>query len=180
MSEYLHQWSHWVTGHPHIQFLFMCPVKNYIIIGCLPRQMTLVSPPPDGEMSLPTSVGHHRHPPQHSWRHELHETARMWRRSVDGQERMVATVWRDSRSSGSGPMHDNKQKSVWHTATRVSHYSLWTGEVCQPQSRRVVTCWNWRGFTICNSKQRNSQNLVAKSWTLFNTPTQGAVHCFPS
>ena len=34
--------------------------------------MSLVFPPPDGEMSLPTSGEYHRHPPMHSWRYGLH------------------------------------------------------------------------------------------------------------
>ena len=55
MSGYLHQWSHWVTGHPHIKFLFMCPVIKLILISCRLHPGLLVFPPPDGEVILPTS-----------------------------------------------------------------------------------------------------------------------------
>ena len=66
-------------------------------------------------------------------------TARMWQRSVDGQERTAATAWQYSRSSGSGLMHWHKRKSPWHTATRGSHSSPWTVSL-SVRSKPVVIC----------------------------------------
>ena len=60
MSGYLHRWSPWVTGHPHIQFLVMCPVIKLIIISCRLHPGLLVFPPPDGVVFLPTSERSHR------------------------------------------------------------------------------------------------------------------------
>ena len=166
MSEYLHQWSHWVTGHPHIQFLFMCPVKNYIIIGCLPRQMTLVSPLQTGKclcrhqwdiiVIRPSAVGDMSCTRRPECGDDPSTARNGWLPLYDETADRVE-VDRCMTTSG-GPYGTQR----WGLA--ITHC-----EVCQPQSRRVITCWSLRGFTICNSNQRN---LVSNPWTLFNTPTQ--------
>ena len=130
MSGYLHQWSHWVTGHPHIQFLFMCPVIKLTSISRQLHPGLPVSPPPppDEEVIQPTSGRCRRRRLTRSSRgvprgrphtvvtqpNSLLATARIWWRSTAGQEQIAATVCRDSRSSGSGSISESRFMLAMH------------------------------------------------------------------
>ena len=132
MSGYLHQWSHWVAGHPHIKFLFMCPAIKLIVSTS--SRAALIPPSRRGSSSadirvIPSSSADAQFARCAAWsstyscssakfcratRTSLLATARIWWRSTAGHEQTAATVCRDSRSIGSGSISDRRFVLAMH------------------------------------------------------------------
>ena len=136
MSGYLHQWSHWVTGHPHIKFLFMCHYghkTNTYKLSASSRAARIPSSRRGSNSADIRAISSLSADAQFArcaaWsstyscnsakfcratRTSLLATARIWWRSTAGQEQTAATVCRDSRSIGNGSINDSRFMLAMH------------------------------------------------------------------
>ena len=110
MSGYLHLWSHWVTGHPHIQFLFMCQVIKLILISCRLHPGLLVFPPPDGEVILPTSEPSHRRLLTRNLRNAPRGRPRRVVTPLGSVARLERLCWRQPEYGGDRPPAMSRQR----------------------------------------------------------------------